>query len=141
MPPFLFGGCVLVGQIYFVYVKVRRALRLPDGWSIPFNVKSVFLVEVGKVFVVRVLRYIVLIAEKGRTPRNCKIHFPPSITAISSRSSTPFPISIIEAMKPACRDFRKMLKLSIVSRPKFSEISFAFFPRPPKNKVLVGIVK
>ena len=21
MPPFLFGGCVLVGQIYFVYVK------------------------------------------------------------------------------------------------------------------------
>lgn len=85
MPPFLFGGCVLVGQIYFVYVKGFVGLYdCRTGGHIPFNVKSVFLVEVGKVFVVRVLRYIVLIAEKGRTPRNCKIHFPPSITAISS---------------------------------------------------------
>ena len=66
MPPFLFGGCVLVGQIYFVYVK--GFVRLYDcrtGGHIPFNVKSVFLVEIGKVFVVRVLRYIVFVAEKG----------------------------------------------------------------------------
>ena len=33
--------------------------------------------------------------------------------------------------------FSEVLKLSIVSRPKLSEISFAFFPRPPKNKVLM----
>lgn len=66
MPPFLFGGCVLVGQIYFVYVKGFVGLYdCRTGGHIPFNVKSVFLVEVGKVFVVRVLRYIVLIAEKG----------------------------------------------------------------------------
>ena len=66
MPPFLFGGCVLVGQIYFVYVKGFVGLNdCRTGGHIPFNVKSVFLVEVGKVFVVRVLRYIVLIAEKG----------------------------------------------------------------------------
>ena len=65
MPPFLFGGCVLVGQIYFVYVKGFVGLYdCRTGGHIPFNVKSVFLVEVGKVFVVRVLRYIVLIAEK-----------------------------------------------------------------------------
>ena len=66
MPPFLFGGCVLVGQIYFVYVKGFVGLYdCRTGGHIPFNVKSVFLVEVGKVYVVRVLRYIVLIAEKG----------------------------------------------------------------------------
>ena len=65
MPPLRFGGCVLVGQIYFVYVK--RFVGLYDcrtGGHIPFNVKSVFLVEVGKVLVVRVLRYIVFVAEK-----------------------------------------------------------------------------
>ena len=45
MPPFLFGGCVLVGQIYFVYVKGFVGLYdCRTGGHIPFNVKSVFLV-------------------------------------------------------------------------------------------------
>ncbi len=57
-------SCVFVRQIYFVYVKGFVGF-MPTGGHIPFHVKSVFLVEVGKVFVVRVLRYIVLIAEKG----------------------------------------------------------------------------
>ena len=63
MPPFLFGGCVLVGQIYFVYVKGFVGLYdCRTGGHIPFNVKSVFLVEVGKVFVVRVFRDVVFVA-------------------------------------------------------------------------------
>ena len=63
MPPLFFGGCVLVGQIYFVYVKGFIGLYdCRTGRHIPFNVKSVFLVEVGKVFVVRVFRYIVFVA-------------------------------------------------------------------------------
>ena len=61
MPPLFLGGCVLVGQIYFVYVKGFIGLYdCRTGRHIPFHVKSVFLVEVGKVFVVWVFRYIVL---------------------------------------------------------------------------------
>ena len=63
MPPLFLGGCVLVGQIYFVYVKGFIGLYdCRTGRHIPFHVKSVFLVEVGKVFVVRVFRYIVFVA-------------------------------------------------------------------------------
>ena len=63
MPPLFLGGCVLVGQIYFVYVKGFIGLYYcRAGRHIPFHIKSVFLVEVGKVFVVRVFRYIVFVA-------------------------------------------------------------------------------
>ena len=63
MPPLFLGGCVLVGQIYFVYVKGFIGLYdCRTGRHIPFHVKSVFLVEVGKVFVVWVFRYIVFVA-------------------------------------------------------------------------------
>ena len=63
MPPLFLGGCVLVGQIYFVYVKGFIGLYdCRTGRHIPFNVKSVFLVEVGKVFVVRVFRDVVFVA-------------------------------------------------------------------------------
>ena len=63
MPPLFLGGCVLVGQIYFVYVKGFIGLYdCRTGRHIPFHVKSVSFVEVGKVFVVRVFRDIVFVA-------------------------------------------------------------------------------
>ena len=50
MPPLFLGGCVLVGQIYFVYVKGFIGLYdCRTGRHIPFHVKSVSFVEVGKV--------------------------------------------------------------------------------------------
>ena len=63
MPPLFLGGCVLVGQIYFVYVKGFIGLYdCRTGRHIPFHVKSVSFVEVGKVFVVRVFRDVVFVA-------------------------------------------------------------------------------
>ena len=37
--------------------------------------------------------------------------------------------------------FSEVLKLSIVSRPKLSEISFAFFPTSSQKQGAVGIIK
>ena len=46
------------------FVHIERLVRLHDGRSafhVPFNVKGVFLVGVGKVLVARMLRYIKLV--------------------------------------------------------------------------------
>ena len=51
----------------FQFVQIERLVRLHDGRSafhVPFNVKGVFLVGVGKVLVAGMLRYIKLVAEK-----------------------------------------------------------------------------
>ena len=58
-----------VGRFYFVQIK--RLVRLHDGRSafrVPFNVKGVFLVGVGKVLVEGMLRYIKLVAENRPPP-------------------------------------------------------------------------
>ena len=55
----------------FQFVQIERLVRLHDGRSafhVPFNVKGVFLVGVGKVLVAGMLRYIKLIAEKRPHP-------------------------------------------------------------------------
>ena len=72
--------CVLIGAAVFALLLFLQNTRfgfwvigvlLSAAWAvifgllafiIPFHVKSVFLVEVGKVFVVRVFRYIVFVA-------------------------------------------------------------------------------
>ena len=65
--------------------RLHPALRLPVGVSCTVPCQRAFLlVGVGKIFVIRVLGHVVLVRKTGRTPRSCKIHFPPSITAISS---------------------------------------------------------
>ena len=55
----------------FQFVQIERLVRLHDGRSafhVPFNVKGVFLVGVGKVLVAGMLRYIKLVAEKRPHP-------------------------------------------------------------------------
>ena len=55
----------------FQFVQIERLVRLHNGRSafhVPFNVKGVFLVGVGKVLVAWVLRYIKLVAEKRPHP-------------------------------------------------------------------------
>ena len=55
----------------FQFVQIERLVRLHDGRSafhVPFNVKGVFLVGVGKVLVAGMLCYIKLVAEKRPHP-------------------------------------------------------------------------
>lgn len=47
---------------YKKYHSNKQSYYCRAGRHIPFHIKSVFLVEVGKVFVVRVFRYIVFVA-------------------------------------------------------------------------------
>lgn len=55
----------------FQFVQIERLVRLHNGRSafhVPFNVKGIFLVGVGKVLVAGMLRYIKLVAEKRPHP-------------------------------------------------------------------------
>ena len=55
----------------FQFVQIERLVRLHDGRSafhVPFNVKGVFLIGVGKVLVAGMFRYIKLVAEKRPHP-------------------------------------------------------------------------
>ena len=55
----------------FQFVQIERLVRLHNGRSafhVPFNVKGVFLVGVGKVLVAGMAGYIKLVAEKRPHP-------------------------------------------------------------------------
>lgn len=59
--------CVLRQVCRVDFVVIKYFVRLDDcraAAQVPFHVKGVFLVKVGKILVLRVLRYVVLIAEK-----------------------------------------------------------------------------
>ena len=129
--------------IYFVYVKGFVGLYdCRTGGHIPFNVKSVFLVEVGKVFVVRVLRYIVLIAEKGAHAAQLQNTF-------SSVHNCDFVLChqllsqflIIEAM----RNLRAAIFGSVETVDCFTSQVLrnilCIFPAPSQKQGAVGIIK
>ena len=75
MPPLFLGGCVLVGQIYFVYVKGFIGLYYcRAGRHIPFHIKSVFLIPFQRQ---RLLHSLSNLAQKKiAAPMRCNLLLP-----------------------------------------------------------------
>src|SRR5699024_9589279 len=88
----LHSGTSFIGcGVDLIHVADLVGFELQPGLEIAFDVKGVFRVGVSGVLVVGVLGDVVLVDKNGRTPRSCKMHLPPSMTASSSWLISSFP--------------------------------------------------
>jgi len=81
---------------------------------------------------------VILLGKKGRSPRICRIHFPPSITASSSIVISSRPSFWKFCPWDSCIPFvREVVYISMDSRPSILLISSSVvFSLPPRNKML-----
>ncbi len=87
----LLGSCFLVRDGHFVNLVHVIRLDFEFGRQKALDVKRILGVIIRQVLIVWVFGDVVLVREKGRTPRSCRMHLPPSITAISSWLISSFP--------------------------------------------------